>query len=133
MTVLKLDQTTPTTDLSEAKPLQSAASQHIAEAMTKEYPFIGSIVSARSEIDDALADQTGFSGLDPDRVFEVVSAHSARMIELIVHISRIEVVRREWKPVREEAERVVTELRQQFQIASRRMASRELDWNMQNR
>lgn len=133
MTTLKLDQATPSAGLSEGKSVQSGPNSHIAEAMTKEYPVIGSIVTARSEIDDALADQTGFSGLDPDRVFEVVSAHSARMIELIVHISRIEVVRREWKPVREEAERVVTELRQQFQIASRRMASRELDWNTQNR
>lgn len=133
MTVLRVDQATPNAGLSEAKVPQPAANSQIAEAMTKEYPVIGSIVTARSEIDDALADQGGFHRLDPDRVFEVVSAHSARMIELIVHITRIEVVRREWKPVREEAERVVTELRQQFQVASRRMASRELEWNMNNR
>jgi hypothetical protein len=96
-------------------------------------PTLGSIESVRHEIDDALLDMKEFSKFEPDLVMAAVSAHSARLVEIVVQIGRIEVVRREWKPVREECDRVLTALKDQFQIASRLMAMRELDWNMSGR
>jgi uncharacterized protein (UPF0335 family) len=70
---------------------------------------------------------------EPDSVMQSVSAHSARLVELIVRIQRIEVLRKEWKPVREECERVLTELKSQFQVASRMLAQRRDDWEMSGR
>lgn len=94
---------------------------------------LGSIDSARKEIDDALADMRVFSNFEPDMVMSAVSQHSARLVEIAVQISRIEAVRREWRPVREEAERVISALKDQFQIASRLHAMREFDWNASGR
>ena len=95
-----------------------------------EVPGLGSITSVRKEIDDVLADMADFHRAEPDMVMAAVSAHGARLTEIIVRIQRIEVVRREWKPVREEAEKVAGELKSQFQIASRLIAIRQMDWEM---
>lgn len=87
----------------------------------------------RKEIDDCLADMRLFHKAEPDMVMQAVSAHSARLVEISILIQRIEVVRRDWKPVREESERVLTELKSQFQIASRVLAMRQADWEMSGR
>jgi hypothetical protein len=94
---------------------------------------LGSINEIRKEIDDALADMRAFHRVEPDLVMRAVSAHSARLIEISIHIQRIEVVRREWKPVREEADRVLAELKNQFSVASRLFAMRQADWEMSGR
>lgn len=94
---------------------------------------LGSIASVQGEVDDVLADMKVFRNFEPDQVMSAVSAHSARLMEIVVQIGRIEVVRREWKPVREECDRVLGELKSQFQIASRLQAVREADWNMSGR
>lgn len=108
-------------------------SDQLTEKLTREVPGLGSVISVRKEVDDALTDQREFYVSEPDRVMRAVSGHSARLVEIMVQISRVEVARPEWKPVREEAEKVLHELRQQFQIASRRQAGRELEWNMTSR
>lgn len=91
------------------------------------------MADVRREIDDCLADMRDFYRAEPDQVMQAVSAHSARLVEISIRIQRIEVVRREWKPVREEAERVLTELKSQFQVASRVLAQRRDDWEMSGR
>ena len=116
-------------ELSDAKPPSSAAL--LVEMRSKVVNnVLGSMDSVRKEIDDALADMRVFHQFEPDRVMTAVSAHSARMVEIIVQISRIEVTRREWKPVREEAEKVLGEMKSQFQVASRQTAMRQLDYQM---
>jgi hypothetical protein len=91
------------------------------------------MADVRREIDDCLADMRDFYRAEPDQVMQAVSAHSARLVEIVIRIQRIEVVRREWKPVREEADRVLTELKNQFQVASRILAMRQQDWEMSGR
>lgn len=91
------------------------------------------MTEVRKEIDDVLADMRVFHKAEPDQVMQAVSGHSARLIEIIIRIQRIEVVRKEWKPVREEAERVLNELKSQFQVASRLLAMRQADWEMSGR
>jgi hypothetical protein len=98
--------------------------------LTVEVPGLGSILSVRKEIDDVLADMQDFHRAEPDMVMAAVSAHGARLTEIIVRIQRIEVVRREWKPVREEAEKVSGELKSQFSIASRLIAIRQMDFDL---
>lgn len=92
--------------------------------------ILGSVNSVRIEIDDALADMREFHRSEPDQVMQAVSAHAARLTEIVIQISRIEVQQRQWKPIREEAERVISALKDQFQIASRAMFVRELDFRM---
>jgi hypothetical protein len=122
-------------DLTGAKPtLASTAHQSaLVQQQHQVVPILGSIITVRKEIDDALADMRVFHRAEPDQVMGAVSAHSARLVEIIVQIQRIEVVRREWKPVREEAERVLNELKNQFSIASRVIAMRQQDWEMSGR
>lgn len=92
--------------------------------------ILGSVNSVRAEIDDALADMREFHRSEPDQVMQAVSGHSARLVEIVIQISRIEVQQRQWKPIREEAERVISALKDQFQIASRAMFVRDLDFKM---
>lgn len=121
MATLKLESTgDPSISSSPAIPVNQ----------TQEIPGLGSIVTVRSEIDDVLADMGNFHRSEPDVVMAAVSAHGARLTEIIVRIQRIEVIRREWKPIREEAERTLGELKSQFQVASRLIAVRQMDWEM---
>jgi hypothetical protein len=91
---------------------------------------LGSILTVRTEIDDVLADMKAFHRAEPDMVMAAVSAHGARLVEIIVQCQRVEVLRREWKPVREEADKVLAELKSQFSIASRLIAVRQMDVDM---
>jgi hypothetical protein len=88
---------------------------------------LGTIADVRKEIDDVMADMRNFHQAEPDMVMEAVSAHGTRLLEIAIQIGRIEVVHREWKPVREEADRVLGELKFAFQVASRLVAIRGLD------
>lgn len=124
----------------EPKPELTHSSGTLAETVTRaaaaqqsEVPGLGTVTAIRREIDDALADMRMFHKVEPDQVMQAVSAHSARLVEIVVHIQRIEVVRREWKPVREEAERVLAEMKSQFSVASRLLAMRQVDWEMSTR
>lgn len=93
-------------------------------------PILGSINSVRGEIDDALADMRMFRNGEPDDVMRAISAHSARLVEIVVQIMRIEAGMRNWRPLREEAERTITELWQQYKVASRGLSSRDLEYRM---
>lgn len=94
---------------------------------------LGTMADVRREIDDCLADMRDFHRAEPDQVMHAVSGHSARLVEIVIRIQRIEVMRREWKPVREEAQTVLAELKSQFQVASRILAQRKDDWEMSGR
>lgn len=114
---------------SVAQPAQ--AQQQFGLDTSQPFPGIGSIASVRAEIDDAFADMKGFHNQEPDEVMRLCGGHSARLSEIRVGIQRIEVVARQWKPVRErEVEPALDELRNQFSIASRLHAVREFDWKM---
>lgn len=123
----------PSEGLSGPKSTLAELTQRAATQEKRVVVGLGSIADIRSEIDDALADMRVFHRAEPDEVMRSVSGHSARMIEISIHISRIEAIRREWKPVREEADRVITELKNQFQVASRVFAMRQQDWEMSGR
>src|SRR3954471_9762417 len=124
MAVLKLESSTPNGGLEEPKP--SLPAGVVPANQNTPAPGLGTIISVRKEIDDVLADMQDFHRAEPDMVMAAVSAHGARLTEIIVRIQRIEVVRREWKPVREEADKVLGELKSQFQIASRLTAIRQM-------
>lgn len=127
---MKMESTEAKEPLSEVKPTTPSAPSALAAAQTQVVPGLGSVVSVRKELDDVLADMRVFHRAEPDQVMGAVSAHSARLVEIIVQISRIEAVRREWKSVREETEKVLSELKSQFQIASRQIAMRQMDFDM---
>jgi hypothetical protein len=91
---------------------------------------IGTIDDARQEMLDALADAKTFYSLEPDEVIRMCMGHSARLSEIRVVILRVEVYRREWKPVLKEVETVLDHLREQFAMASRLISIRDLDWRM---
>ncbi|HET6914989.1 MAG TPA: hypothetical protein VFH56_02755 [Acidimicrobiales bacterium] len=132
-TTLKMEPAGPKGELTEPKGVLAETVARQAQQQTQVVAGLGSITDVRREIDDCLADMRDFYRAEPDQVMKAVSAHSARLVEIVIRIQRIEVVRREWKPVREEADRVLTELKSQFQIASRVLAMRQQDWEMSGR
>lgn len=94
-------------------------------------PGVGSIDSVRREIDDAFQDMKQFHNMEPDDVMRMCGGHSARLSEIRVQIQRVEVMHRQWKPIRtNEIEPAIEELRNQFGIASRLLFARELDFKM---
>lgn len=119
--------------LSEPKNALAESVQRAAAAQQNSVAGLGTVAEVRNEIDDVLADMRVFHRAEPDQVMQAVSGHSARLVEIIIQVQRIEVVRREWKPVREEAQTVLTELKSQFQVASRLLAMRAQDWEMSTR
>lgn len=119
--------------LSDPKGTLAATVARQAQQQNQAVAGLGTIADVRREIDDCLADMRDFYRAEPDQVMRAVSAHSARLVEIVIRIQRIEVVRREWKPVREEADRVLTELKNQFAVASRVLAQRRDDWEMSGR
>jgi hypothetical protein len=129
MATMKLESSSPNGGLS-GPPALVAQVQATTTNQTNVVPGLGSILSVRSEIDDVLADMKAFHRAEPDMVMSAVSAHGARLVEIIVQCQRIEVLRREWKPMREEADKVLAELKSQFQIASRLIAVRQMDVDM---
>lgn len=132
---IKMEHEPANADLGGPKAALTATvvQQSLAQHQNVVNSVLGSVVSVRREIDDVLADMRVFHKVEPDQVMNAVSAHSARLVEIVVQIVRIETMRREWKPVREEAERVITELKNQFQIASRSLAVRQMDWEFTSR
>lgn len=97
---------------------------------TDTVPGLGSILTVRGEIEDALADMRLFHQNEPDVVITAVSAHAARLAELVVQARRIEVRLRQWKAIREEAEFVLSQLRDQYQMHSRLLTVRQLDQSL---
>lgn len=129
MAVLKMEEiTTPKEDLTPATTAQAVVSAVAAQRQA--VAGLGTIDGVRREIDDVLADMREFYRAEPDQVMAAVSAHSARLTEIVVQIGRIEVVMREWRPVREEADKVLAELKSQFNIASRLIAVRQMDFDL---
>lgn len=124
MTVLRMESTPPNDSLPDAKPSLGGA---LAQRQNIAITGLGTLAEVRKEIDDVLADMRNFHQAEPDMVMEAVSAHGTRLLEIIIQIGRVEVVHREWKPVREEADRVLGELKFAFQVASRLVAIRGLD------
>lgn len=92
-----------------------------------------SIRGARTEIDDAFDDIKTFHQREPDEVFRLVSGHSARLAELRGRTQRIEDRAPIWKTIRtREIEPALDELNKQFQIASRLLSVRDLDYRMES-
>lgn len=121
MSVLRLNPANET--LTEAKGPVSQINSQV-------FPGLGSIDSVHGEVDDVLADMKEFHRAQPDQVMAAVSAHSARLTEIAVHVGRIEVQYRQWKPVGQEVDKVISALREQFQVASRLIAVRQLDQDL---
>lgn len=106
------------------------ASSGVVSASVKDdrpIPGLGTIESVRGEVDDVLADMKEFYRAEPDQVMAAVSAHMARLIEISIRIGRIQVTNRHWKPVGDEVDKVISGLREQFQVASRLITVRQLD------
>ena len=100
---------------------------------TTVFPGLGSIDSVRGEVDDAFADMATFHNIEPDEIMRLVGGHSARLSELRVRIQRVEDFHRQWKGVRtREIELALDELAKQFQVASRLLTVRELDFKMES-
>jgi hypothetical protein len=97
------------------------------------YPDVGlSISQVRQEIDDAFDDIKTFHTREPDEVFRLVSGHSGRLAELRGRAQRVEDRAAIWKQLRtREIEPALDELNKQFQIASRLLAVRDLDFRME--
>lgn len=97
------------------------------------YPEIAmSIAQVRQEIDDAFDDIKTFHQREPDEVFRLVSGHSGRLAELRGRAQRIEDRAPVWKAIRtREIEPALDELNKQFQIASRLLSVRDLDYRME--
>jgi hypothetical protein len=93
-----------------------------------EIPGVGSIASVRQEVDDALADMRAFYQSEPDQVIRAISGHAARLTEISITISRYEVQVKALRPVREEIDRVIKSLGDQFNYHSRLLSSRQLDY-----
>lgn len=129
MSVIKMEPSDTNGALAKTPSMVTQA-QAALTAQTTVVPGLGSIQTVRAEIDDVLADMKNFHRAEPDMVMSAVSAHGARLVEIIVQCQRIEVMRREWKPMREEADKVLNELKSQFQIASRLIAVRQMDFDM---
>jgi len=93
----------------------------------------GSVNSIRGEINDAFEDMKLFHQEEPDAIMRKSGAHSARLSYIRVLCLRIE----DWyRPARDlrmrELEPTITELANQYQIASRLHSVRELDWKMES-
>lgn len=91
---------------------------------------LGSVDSVRAELADVCADMKAFCSAEPDQVMTAVSAHGARLVEIKILASRLEVQHKQWKVVRQEVEDVLSELRFQFNVASRLISVRQLDQDL---
>lgn len=112
-------------------PVQQQPMQYPGMNTSQVFGQIGSIDSVRGEIDDAFADMKTFLNLEPDQIMRMCGGHSARLSEIRVQIQRIEVIHRQWKPIRtNEVEPAIEELKNQFSVASRLHSVRELDFKM---
>ena len=88
---------------------------------------LGSRELVEEEIDLMLRTLRGFWEMQPDQVFQMSSAMSARCTELCVHLHRLEG-KREWRQVRtQQVERILAELDRQFKLHSRAVEMRRQD------
>lgn len=122
-------------ELTEANETSDSTSKGLlpweqTKVFTETIPGLGSIQTVRAEIDDALEDMRLFHQNEPDVVIQAVSAHGARLAEIVTRIRRIEVRLRHWKATREEAEFVLGQLRDQYQMHSRLLTVRQLDQSL---
>ena len=94
----------------------------------------GALISkehVEEELDMMMRTIRGFWEMEPDQVMRMVSALSARVTEIGVHLHRLEG-KREWRQVRTmQAERILSELDRQFKLHSRLLESRRQDMEMQ--
>lgn len=82
------------------------------------------------ELDICMRTIRTFWEMEPDQVARLISAMSARMTEMGVHLHRVEH-HREWRRVRTmQVERILQELDRQWKIASRNVAIRQQDLDM---
>lgn len=97
---------------------------------THRYARIGSIDEVRSEIDDAFTDMRDFYISEPDEVMRKVSGHLARLAEISKEIRRVENgPARQLKAIRtNEIDPTMKDLWEQYQIASRLLESRKIDF-----
>lgn len=103
----------------------------MASATDQQYPGIGSVRSVRGEIDAALVAMRGMHRMESDQVMRIVSGLTARLVELRIGITRVEVLAPIWKTVRaQELEPTLDELGRQYSIASRLHSVRELDYRI---
>lgn len=80
-----------------------------------------------AEIDLMLRTLRGFWEMEPDQVFRMSSAMSARCTELAIHLHRLEG-KREWRQVRtQQVEKILAELDRQFRLSSRGLEMRRQD------
>jgi hypothetical protein len=84
----------------------------------------------QAEIDYCLSRLRELWAMEPDQAMLTLSAISARLSEMCVHLFRVEG-RREWKQVRtQEAERALAECDRQWKTASRMLEVRRQDLDM---
>ncbi len=115
-------------DLHASEPSQVATSQPANPELDRDYGF-GSINTMRKELDDCFAHMKEFFNTEPDEVIRYVSGYSARFSEIRMLVQRYETpMLKRFRTA--EVEPCLEELRQQFQVASRRIAMRELDFRM---
>lgn len=133
MTTRLVLQAPPEGAQSPATPSVGATAPAAQTDLNRVSPEIGgSINSVRGEIDDACRDMNTFHNQPPDDVMRLCGGHSARLSELRIRIQRIEDFHRAWKSVRtREIEPCLAELTNQYQIASRLLSARELDYRME--
>jgi hypothetical protein len=90
----------------------------------------GALVSRQhveDEVDAMLRAVRGFWDMEPDQVFHMISALSARCSELATHLHRLEG-KREWRQVKtQQVERLLAELDRQFKTHSRIVELRRQD------
>lgn len=96
---------------------------------TTKYGLAGSIDDIRGEIDDAFDDMRQYYMQEPDEVMRSVSGHLARLAEVAKEVRRLENGVRQLKAVRtNEIEPTMKDLWEQYQIASRLLESRKIDF-----
>lgn len=90
----------------------------------------GALISRQhveDEIDTMLRAIRGFWDMEPDQVFKMSSALSARCTELAIHLHRLEG-KREWRQIRtQQIERILAEIDRQFREHSRLVELRRQD------
>lgn len=96
----------------------------------------GALVSRQNvedELDMMARALRGFWDMEPDMVMRMISAMSARLTEMCMHLHRLEG-RREWRQIRTmQAERILAELDRQFKLASRTVEIRRQDMFLEGR
>lgn len=123
--------TLETTKAGEAPQPMASMPQRMVAQNSKEVPGLGSINSVRAELDSMFEKIRGFETSEPDETMVVCSALSARLSEIRMRIHRVESVLAYWKSVRtQEVDPAIEEVRFQYNLASRLLTQRQLDWDM---